>query len=86
MAKTPGEGESHHPSFTVKGGLEVDECSHKMVECFWYRDSTMTVSTPLFLYPFNHVIETESDIMLRLMTQRDNERIHVYHKTEHSLR
>ena len=24
-AKTPGEGESHHPSFTVKGGLEVDE-------------------------------------------------------------
>ena len=33
------------------------------------------------LYPFNHVIETESGHYVEIDDTKDNERIHVYHKT-----
>ena len=81
-AKTPGEGESHHPSFTVKGGLEVDEAVHTKWSNASGTEIQQAVSTQASsLYPFNHVIETESGHYVEIDDTKDNERIHVYHKT-----
>jgi len=81
-AKTPGEGESHHPSFTVKGGLEVDEAVHTKWSNASGTEIQQAVSTQASsLYPFNHVIETESGHYVEIDDTKNNERIHVYHKT-----
>ena len=76
------EGQERHPSYTVKGGLVKEDAYHTK----WTNASgaplQQSVSTQgNSLYPFNHVIETESGHYIEIDDTKDNERIHVYHKT-----
>ena len=76
------EGEDHHPSFTVKGGLTVDDTVHTKWSNASGTEIQQAVSTQASsLYPFNHVLETEAGHYIEIDDTKDNERIHVYHKT-----
>ena len=75
------EGQERHPSYTVKGGLVKEDEYHTK----WTNASgsplQQSVSTQgNSLYPFNHVIETESGHYIEIDDTKGNERIHVYHK------
>ena len=75
------EGQERHPSYTVKGGLVKEDAYHTK----WTNASgaplQQSVSTQgNSLYPFNHVIETESGHYIEIDDTKGNERIHVYHK------
>ena len=75
------EGQAHHPSFAVKGGLEIDEAVHTK----WTNASEAEIQQPVSTqantkYPFNHVLETESGHYIEFDDTKDNERIHIFHK------
>ena len=75
------EGQAHHPSFAVKGGLEIDEAVHTK----WTNASDAEIQQPVSTqantkYPFNHVLETESGHYIEFDDTKDNERIHIFHK------
>ena len=75
------EGQAHHPSFTVKGGLEIDDAVHTK----WTNASEAEIQQPVSTqantkYPFNHVFETEVGHYVEFDDTVGNERIHIYHK------
>lgn len=75
------EGQAHHPSFAVKGGLEIDDAVHTK----WTNASEAEIQQPVSTqantkYPFNHVLETESGHYIEFDDTKDNERIHIFHK------
>ena len=75
------EGQAHHPSFAVKGGLETDDAVHTK----WTNASEAEIQQPVSTqantkYPFNHVLETESGHYIEFDDTKDNERIHIFHK------
>ena len=76
------EGQVHHPSFTVKGGLEIDDAVHTK----WTNASEAEIQQPVSTqantkYPFNHVFETEVGHYVEFDDTVGNERIHIFHKT-----
>ncbi len=76
------EGQAHHPSFTVKGGLEIDDAVHTK----WTNASEAEIQQPVSTqantkYPFNHVFETEVGHYVEFDDTVGNERIHIFHKT-----
>lgn len=75
------EGQAHHPSFAVKGGLEIDDAVHTK----WTNASEAEIQQPVSTqantkYPFNHVFETEVGHYVEFDDTVGNERIHIYHK------
>ena len=75
------EGQAHHPSFTVKGGLEVDDAVHTKWTNASEAEIQQAVSTQANAkYPYNHVFETEVGHYVEFDDTVGNERIHIYHK------
>ena len=75
------EGQERHPSYTVKGGLVKEDAYHTKWTNASGAEIQQSVSTQgNSLYPFNHVIETESGHYIEIDDTKGNERIHVYHK------